>query len=234
MANTKMKSTCVTPNCDRPATARRLCTICYPKAWANEAATWREQDAEKVAARPPTEEGERWAPVVGFEGLYLVSDRGRVYSAPRKVASWGARTGFHAGGLLSPSTPSERSGAIGYPFVCLRRNGRGHVKKVHCLVAEAFLGPRPPGAHVAHCDGNEKNNALGNLAYKTPIENAGDKHKHGTTARGETHARAKVTEAQVRQIRALNKTGSELAIMFGISRCTALAIKRGALWRHVV
>lgn len=51
---------------------------------------------------------------------------------------------------------------------------------VHQLVAEAFLGPCPPGQQVRHWDGNPQNNRCDNLLYGTPEENCKDRdERHG-------------------------------------------------------
>lgn len=53
-------------------------------------------------------------------------------------------------------------------------------RKVHQLVAEAFIGPRPEGQQTRHLDGNHQNNRLSNLAYGTPSQNRQDQMQHGT------------------------------------------------------
>jgi hypothetical protein len=62
----------------------------------------------------------------------------------------------------------------------------GPVKRfVHCLVLEAFVGPRPSRRHHgAHLDGDKTNNCLSNLEWKLPEDNEADKRKHGTHAGG--------------------------------------------------
>ena len=52
--------------------------------------------------------------------------------------------------------------------------------KVHHLVAEAFLGPRPEGLDIRHLDGDPLNNRADNLAYGTRSENIQDTVRHGT------------------------------------------------------
>lgn len=106
--------------------------------------------------------GERWRPVLGFEGIFEVSDMGRV----RRIATghvWAA----------------HRTGSA-YPTLHLRADGKSRTAKVHALVCEAFLGPKPPGMVVRHLDGDEDNNALTNLCYGTQSENNRDKRAHGT------------------------------------------------------
>lgn len=118
---------------------------------------------------------EQWRPVVGYEGLYEVSDHGRVRSTPRK----GTR-----GGLLKPY-PAK---AGGYWLVALCRDGGQKFRHVHSIVMEAFVGPRLGGMEVRHLDGDPQNACLSNLRYGTSSENKLDTIRHGrhVTAR-KTH-----------------------------------------------
>lgn len=106
---------------------------------------------------------EEWRPVVGYEGLYEVSDRGQVRSLPRRLR----------GRILRPGL------SAGYPSVNLSVNGVGRVVKVHILLAEAFLGPRPDGSVTCHADGDRSNNVLSNLRYDTVSSNNLDTVRHG-------------------------------------------------------
>ena len=65
------------------------------------------------------------------------------------------------------------------------------------LVLLAFVGAAPVRfkTDAAHIDGNRANKRMGNLAWKSSIENAADKHRHGTTARGERIGKATQTQA---------------------------------------
>lgn len=112
---------------------------------------------------------ERWLPVVDYEGLYEVSDLGRVCSLRRGI-------------ILKPTLTK-----LGYLRVEPYANGKGRKVMVHCLVAVAFHGPCPPGLEVRHLDGDSQNNAASNLAYGTPSENCRDMVLHGT------HHKARVT-----------------------------------------
>lgn len=104
---------------------------------------------------------EDWKDVVGWEGLYQVSSYGNVKNA---------RTGL----IL-------RQGINGKGRYTVRpySNGCGRTKNVHCLVAEAFLGPKPRGLEVCHNDGNCLNNRIENLRYDTRSENIKDRYRHG-------------------------------------------------------
>jgi len=109
---------------------------------------------------------ERWLPVVGYEGLYEVSDLGRVRSLPRNTTS---------GRILCLSISGP-----GYQQVSLFAQGRLKKTYVHHLVAEAFIGPRPEGYEIRHLDGDRLNNTLANLRYGVHSENELDKVRHGT------------------------------------------------------
>lgn len=124
-----------------------------------------------------TDAEERWQPIAGYEGMYEVSDAGRVRSLDR----WGARARM--------LTQSAVTG--GYLAVKLTNRDRGLTKPIHVLVAVTFIGPRPPGHHVRHLDGDQTNNRLANLAYGTPSENVQDSIRHGTQAQvKKTHCAA--------------------------------------------
>jgi hypothetical protein len=126
-------------------------------------------------ATPPSKP-ERWLPVVGYEGLYEVSDFGRVRSLPRP--------GTQRGGRILKLPPNSG----GYPVVSLSRANRHVTRPVHVLVAAAFLGPRPNGMQVCHNDGHRTNAVLANLRYDTPGGNSQDMIRHGTSRqRAKTH-----------------------------------------------
>lgn len=104
---------------------------------------------------------ETWRPVVGHEGIYEVSDHGRV----KRVAPG---QGTHPGRMLNPKVDDK-----GYYQVGIG----GRTMRVHRLVLAAFVGPSPMLGR--HLDGNPKNNRLDNLRYGTPLENSADRIIHG-------------------------------------------------------
>lgn len=89
-----------------------------------------------------------WKVIVGFPN-YSVSDEGQVRNAK-------------TGKILAPCPDSN-----GYLSVGLYRDGKRFVKRVHRLVAEAFI-PNPLHLHdINHKDGNKLNNHKLNLEYCT-------------------------------------------------------------------
>jgi len=118
---------------------------------------------------------ELWRPVVGYEGLYEVSNMGRVRSLDRTIKN---SRGLYKlkGKLMKP-----RQGSGGYFLVSFYDVGRITHKRVHVLVLETFIGNRPSPQHDAcHNDGNPANNSLNNLRWDSRKENIKDLVKHGT------------------------------------------------------
>lgn len=182
---------------------------------------------------------ERWLPAVGFEGLYEVSDLGRVRSVPRLQIYEGARRGGKIvrierrlqGRLLKPGTVKS-----GHKVVIL---GRGNSRLVHRLVLEAFVGPRPLGQEACHFDGDPANNVLTNLRWDTRSGNVRDAIRHGTHKGGPKpgHSPAAVLKATdipvIRRLIASGLSDGEVAGRFGVTRSAIYSIRRGRNWSHI-
>lgn len=124
----------------------------------------------------------------------------------------------------------------GYWKCGLSRDGKLHHFHVHRLMGISFLGEHGPGWHVCHNDGNGSNNRLGNLRWDTPKGNMSDKVRHGTHQAGERHARAKIKDRDIPDIRrliSLGVPGAEIAERYGVSKSAIYCIKRGKTWCHV-
>ena len=118
---------------------------------------------------------ENWKPVVGYEGLYEVSNLGHVRSLDRIVmrSDGGARR--FRGQIMATVTRDT-----GHVVLTLRRDGGVHLRRVHRLVLESFVGPCPSGMEACHNDGDPANNRLDNLRWDTRSENQNDSVQHGT------------------------------------------------------
>jgi hypothetical protein len=117
---------------------------------------------------------EHWLPVVGYEGIYEVSDRGRIRTVPRRVPCKGGKTRQINQRIKKPSLTKA-----GYLIIKLTRNHEDRSVSVHPLVLEAFVGPRPPGMECCHADGDKTNNALSNLRWDTKRANELDAIRAG-------------------------------------------------------
>ena len=109
--------------------------------------------------------------------------------------------------------------------------------KLHILLTDAHIGPRPGGMETRHLDGNPMNNHISNLRYGTRKENAQDRIRHGTQARGEQQFLSKLTEDNVREIRKKyvprNYTRKMLAKEYGVSVNSISMVIDGQRWTHV-
>lgn len=107
---------------------------------------------------------EEWKDVVGYEGIYQVSNYGNVKSLARKICH---------GKLCFISKEKSIKLCLrgGYKTMCLRKNNFKKMIGVHRLVAMAFI-PNPENKpFVDHIDGDRTNNAVRNLRWCTSKEN---------------------------------------------------------------
>lgn len=109
--------------------------------------------------------------------------------------------------------------AKGYLRVSLSVDGKTFERKVHHLVLEAFIGPRPAGCECRHLDGDKKNNRPENLCWGTSEENAADRIRHGTSTRvgtgatGEANGNCKIGDDGLAEVKRLAAAGvSQVAI----------------------
>lgn len=164
--------------------------------------------------------GETWKPVPGYEGLYEVSDIGRVRRIERRVL-----------------TPHAGNG--GYLRVLLCNRHQKHVG-IHRLVAGAFIGACPPGYVVNHKDGDPANNAPSNLEYVTQSQNV--RHAFETLGRqpphrGESTHFAKLTDndvIQIRRRRVEGQTYKQIAKDFNTKPANVWHICVGHTWKHLL
>jgi hypothetical protein len=168
---------------------------------------------------------EEWRPIPGYEGMYSVSNQGRVISHARWM-------GCNGGMRLSKERYLSLAQKNGYLSVTLVKNKKTRWCGVHTLVAVAFIGARPLGFQVCHNDGHRANNDLRNLRYDTPAGNQADRKKHGTDYMpgGEACWSSKLTAAEVLKIRADRRTCMQLASEFGVCASTISNVRRGQTW----
>ncbi|AYF27535.1 hypothetical protein CSH63_08845 [Micromonospora tulbaghiae] len=166
-----------------------------------------------------TTNNEIWKPVTGYEGLYEVSNQGRVRSLR-----------FGAFKRKSPKVLAGSSHPDGYRVVRLYRDSSGKTVLIHRLVIEAFLGKIPAGMQVCHQNGIPSDNCLDNLRVDTPSGNQRDRATHGTTGRT-------MTELDVKQCKIFLDAGTvstkELAEGYGVSPSMIRQIATGKTWKQV-
>lgn len=176
---------------------------------------------------------EEWRDVAGFDGLYQVSNLGRVRSCDRFSSRPVSRKRFLRGKILKLILHGK-----GYFVVNLFASFGRTTKEVHRLVAESFLGDRPKGFHVNHIDGNKLNNCAENLEYCSPKENTQHAFRLGLcdTRIGNNHHGAKLKDADIPVIRdrlANGHTQRSIAKDYGVTQSSIGDIKVGVTWCHV-
>lgn len=113
-------------------------------------------------------------------------------------------------------------------------DGRGW--PAHRYVCHRAHGPEPsPGMEVCHSCANKRCVNPKHLRWGTEADNGADRSEHGTVSRGEAHWGCKLTEANVRAIRAASAATSDrsLAERFGVTKENIHFVRLGKTWRHV-
>ena len=126
-----------------------------------------------------------------FDGIYCVSDHGRVYST---VADKFIALCVHTGGYLK---------------VSLHVNGKNYNRYAHRMVAESFLPDWDRELQVNHIDGNKKNNHVGNLEMVTPSQNMS--HAHHSKIGGAHHLHKGGKHNHARPVLQFTKDGEFIA-----------------------
>ena len=165
---------------------------------------------------------ETWKPVRDYEGIYEVSNLGRILS--------------HHYGVRRELQP--RITSMGYRKPTLYRNGERNPQLLHRLVAEAFI-PNPSNKpEINHIDGDKLNNSTDNLEWTTHAENMAHAAETGLLPDrcGEKNPRSRLMAEQVYEIRALRAEGlrlTEIGAMFDVSKQCVCEIVHGRRWKHL-
>ena len=168
---------------------------------------------------------EQWKAIAGYEGLYEVSDKGRVKSLGNNK--------FGKEKILKPQKTYD-----GYLQVDLYKDGKLKHSKVHRLVAEAFIQNPNNLYTVNHKDEVKTNNVASNLEWMSRKDN----NNYGTHNK-------RVAEALSKQVQMFDKSTGELLATFpstneadrvtgidhgNISKCCLGKYKSagGYIWRY--
>lgn len=156
---------------------------------------------------------EVWLPIHDYEGLYEVSNLGRVKGLKRNH-------------ILKHGMNNS-----GYKMVTLWKNNKGNSQMIHRLVAKTFL-PYSDGLVVNHIDENKLNNCLDNLEWCTQRENV----NHGTGIQRRIISLGKVVTNGIDTYCNVNEAGRQTKLdPAGIRRCANGTSKTcgGYHWRYV-
>jgi len=176
-------------------------------------------------------ENEKWVDVVGYEGIYRVSNMGRLWSCPRtwSVGNKGAKRS-HNGKILNPTKNID-----GYLFVNLTKNGVQSFFFVHRLVGLHFipnLGDKP---EINHKMGIKTDNRASELEWSTRVENIKHSNKNGLAIvlKGEQCGKSKLKDFDIVNIRSSKSKPKELASMYNVTISNICSIISGKTWKHI-
>jgi hypothetical protein len=178
---------------------------------------------------------EIWKNIPAYEGMYQVSNLGRVKTVAREVKN--TAKSFRK---LEEKIHTPCDNGNGYKYVTLSMSRVRSNYYIHRIVAEVFLCNCFELLEVNHIDGNKANNRVDNLEWCTRSENAKHAHKSGLNhvLKGEANPGAKLTEEIVRKVRELYDTGQytqkKLAEDFGIGKGYIFHIVHRNKWKHVL
>lgn len=173
---------------------------------------------------------EIWKDIIGYEGLYQVSNLGRVKSVERIIKYNG--TGKGGSTRLYPSVILRQClNTVGYYQVSLSINNNRKRFMVHRLVAQAFCNAVIDKYYVNHIDGNYLNNVVDNLEWVSSIENARHAIVMGLhEIYGEDSHFSKFTNSQADIIRRIKEKGistKDLSNLLGVNKSCINRINNG-------
>lgn len=142
---------------------------------------------------------------------YFISDDGKVYSNYKRKGSY----------YRILKTALNRKG---YEVTGIKNDlGKRVTKTIHRLVAEHFIENPLNKPQINHINGIKIDNRVENLEWVTNKENVEHAVKLGIFPKGETHARTKLMDEDIKKIihyRSLSYTHKKIADVLGVARCT--------------
>jgi hypothetical protein len=170
--------------------------------------------------------------VIGYEGLYQVSNLGRVKGLPKQVKMPNGSLKFYTE-YIKKSCISK----TGYERMTLNKNGVRRNHTIHKLVYDSFIGIKIKKHQINHIDGNKLNNKINNLEYITASENIKHAFRIGLKKSflGNTHANSKISRDVAIKIKYDHKNlyQWQVAEKYNVSQQLVGLIRSGKRWPHI-
>ena len=170
---------------------------------------------------------ELWQPIKGYEGLYEVSDQGRVRSLERKAQTYQGFRRVRGRILKGQKIPG------GYLTVMLYKNNETERLYIHRLVATAFCSNPLAFSYALHGNDIKTDNRASNLRWGTHQQNVDEAVERGRHTHGESVGNSKLKEVQVLAIRQDPRPYKIIAAAYGVTDSNIGCIKRRETWAHL-
>ena len=189
---------------------------------------------------PTPKDFEVWKDIIGYEGLYQVSNFGNVKSLDREVAP-NNRAPYCRKGKICKQSKSN----LGYMTVGFTVNNVKVNKYVHRLVAETFITNWSNHPQVNHVDCDKTNNRMYNLEWCTNSENhihatkngLNKLHLHRVAYSGEKNGRSLLTKEQVLEIKQkyipYKYSAKKLSKEYNVSESCITHILNNTSWKKI-
>ena len=172
-------------------------------------------------------EDEQWKEIDGSEGIYFISNYGRIKSFTRDKIN---------GRIMKPAQVK------GFATINIKLHGKQKTYLLHKLLAQTFIPNSDPNAtYVIHIDFNVQNNHVSNLAWVSRQESYSRVMKHlndiNKSTPGKMMPYSKLKPDDVKAIKSMLIKGVKqkiIAKMFCVSEMQITRIKRGDNWPEIV
>lgn len=177
---------------------------------------------------------EIWKDIAGYEGYYQISNLGRVKSLERiAITKIGSKQPVNERILVAGYDTA------GYYRVALCKNAKSRTRKVHRLVAQAFI-PNPENKKtVNHKNGIKDDNRVENLEWATYKENNDHAIDTGllikNCRKGDECSFSKLKGSDIPVLRELNNTMKhrEIAKIYNVHKSTIEGVVYRRNWKHI-
>ena len=181
---------------------------------------------------------EIWKDVKNYEGLYEVSNLGRVKSLFKSYIRKHPRSNKYILYKKKERLLNCTKNAFGYPKVLLFKDNKSTHLPVHRLVCQSFLENPNNFILVNHLDGNPSNNNVSNLEWCDAFRNCQHAFDVGlNNHKGNKHTLAKLNEDIVKEIRYRaeneNLTVKKLSEDYDVDYTTVWSVVKRKTWKHI-